>query len=94
MDGIVALALAALVLAALLLGGCSKLYVDVQFVPDEAALRRACGDDMKAEPLGCAKSHSKSCTIVAYEPRSFDDHRRVETLGHELLHCLKGPAHT
>ncbi len=80
-------------LALLLLGGCSQLYVDVKFVPDEAALREVCGDDMIAEPLGCVKSHGKSCIVIAYEPHGFDDHRRVETLGHELLHCLKGPVH-
>lgn len=77
----------------LLLGGCSQLNVDLQLVGTEDELRQACGNDMLAEPLGCALSHGRSCTIIAYEPRSFDDHRRIETLGHELWHCVKGPAH-
>lgn len=67
--------------------------MDVQLVTTEPELRKLCGDDMIAEPLGCAKSHGSSCTIVGYEPRSFDDHRRLETLGHELWHCIKGPKH-
>lgn len=76
-----------------LLSGCSQLNVDFQFVQSEADLREKCGQDMLSEPLGCAYSHGRSCTIIAYEPRAFDDHRRLETLGHELWHCLKGPAH-
>jgi len=81
------------ILPILFLSGCAQFYVDMEFVQTEAELREVCGDDMIAEPLGCAKSHGRSCTLVGYEPRAFDDHRRLETLGHELLHCIKGPKH-
>ena len=64
------------------------------YAKDEAELRRYCGNDLVVEPLGCALVRNKSCTIVAFQPRGYDDHRRVETLGHELMHCFDGPKHT
>lgn len=42
---------------------------------------------------GCAKMGVSNCTIVAKEPRSFDDKERLLTLGHELWHCFKGRLH-
>lgn len=83
-------------LAALLLihlTACTGLQVDLRFVADEVELRQQCGDDMRAEPLGCALKHGNQCTIVAYMPRHFEDHRRLETLGHELWHCVAGAKH-
>lgn len=71
-----------------------RFQLTVVYVADEAELRAACGNDMIVEPLGCAKRVTGKCSIFAYRPRGFDDHRRLETLGHELLHCISGPVHT
>lgn len=37
---------------------------------------------------GCAELIGKTCIIRAPEPRNFEDHARLEILGHELAHCL------
>jgi hypothetical protein len=70
------------------LAGCAELALDFKWVESEEELRAECGDSMIAHPLGCALTHGRECTIVAYRPRHFDDKRRLETLGHELLHCV------
>lgn len=86
-----------LILIVALLTACSPSddarTITLTLVKDEAALRAQCGNDLIVEPLGCAKVHGRACTIVAFEPRGFDDHRRLETLGHELWHCVRGPKH-
>ena len=83
------------IILALLLVGCDQAPPDSRtvtlvFVKTEAELRAKCGNDLVIEPLGCQKP---PCKIIAYEPRGFDDHRRIETLGHELWHCYRGPKH-
>ena len=82
----------------MLLFGCDQAQSDARtvtlvLVKSDAEVKQHCGDDMILEPLGCAKVAGASCRIVAYEPRGFDDHRRLETLGHELWHCYRGPKH-
>lgn len=88
---------------ALLLLGCEQATPDVItltriYAKDEAELRRYCGDDLIIEPLGCQRggkmTGSSRCTVYLLKPRGFDDHRRVETLGHEVLHCFDGRTHT
>jgi len=72
----------------------------VRWAKDADEVRQMCGQTSFIEPLGCARQNKSeinpkgSCEIVAIEPRGFDDKEAVNTLGHELLHCLKGPAHT
>lgn len=34
-----------------------------------------------------------TCTIVAPEPKDMNDHRRLNTLGHEMMHCFNGQVH-
>ena len=91
------------VLLLLLLAGCTYQPDDAQpikvtFVANTAEVRAKCGAS-PLEPYGCAKQHKSdinpggACEIVAIKPRGFDDHAAVETLGHELLHCLLGPVH-
>lgn len=68
-------------------------------VNSEEELRHYCGADLVIEPLGCAKGGalttppSDTCTIYALKDRGYDDHRLVETQGHELKHCFEGAAH-
>lgn len=91
------------VAAVLLLAGCTQApdegqVIKVTFVKDTAEVRQKCGNT-PLEPYGCAKQNRSeinpggSCEIVAIKPRGFDDHEAVQTLGHELLHCLWGPVH-
>ena len=84
----------------LLLSGCNT--VNVHFVATTEELERHCGNDYLPEPAGCAKGGAMSipkmsCDIYVLtsngKPPSFDDHEVVETLGHELLHCLIGKTH-
>ncbi len=84
-----------------MLGGCASLpgsstgstattmTVTLRFVDD---VRAACGWSA-LEPHGCAKVRGNTCEIIAKRPRGFDDRARLQTLGHELLHCLEGPVH-
>lgn len=44
--------------------------------------------DCHGDYLGCSYSMNGVCTIIAARPRSFSDVNRVETFGHEALHCL------
>ena len=88
------------IVATALLVGCASIdpspirQVTLQLVQTDAEMIRACGHAVfLTAPLGCAKLHASACTIVAYAPRTFDDRRRLETLGHELWHCYKGPNH-
>ena len=83
------------VTALVALGGCTYT------VPYERTVRLVITDDVQSEcgwtPFriqGCAKLSGAHCTIVARRPKSFDDHRRLETLGHELWHCFTGAAHS
>jgi hypothetical protein len=98
---LLALALA----AAAVIAGCepvpppTELDLRMTFANDEAELRRYCGDDLVIEPLGCARGGvmttppSKECRVYLFEPRGFDDRRRLETLGEEVWHCVKGRKH-
>ena len=82
----------------LVLSGCAT-------IPSELQNRRSikltltdtpseyCGRPLIGEVLGCAKINGLECEIVAKPPRSFEDRRKLETLGHELWHCFKGPKH-
>lgn len=89
----------------LLLVGCTQApqegqVIVVKWAKDAKEVRQMCGQTSFLEPLGCARQNKSeinpggACEIVAIEPRGFDDKEAVNTLGHELLHCLKGPAHT
>lgn len=37
---------------------------------------------------GCAYPAPGACTIYVPKPRSFEDHERLELVGHEVVHCL------
>lgn len=51
----------------------------------------ACGS---GDAVGCAKRTSPtSCTIWAVEPTSIQDTNRMDTIGHEVLHCFLGKFH-
>lgn len=88
---------ASALLAVLLLVGCEpvtppeEMKVRVKWMTHEE-VRQKCGFSV-LDPYGCAIVAGASCTIYAIKPRGFDDHAAVETLGHELLHCLWGPTH-
>lgn len=91
----------------LLLAACDQAPLDEMtvrtvLVRTEAELAKHCA----ANPIhgaqglmGCSRGGvmstpaEKTCTIYALEPRGFDDHRRLETIGHELWHCRKGRVH-
>jgi len=84
-------------------GESGGMYVITTMVKTEEELRKHCPTDVlhQAQGLrGCSKGGalqtpaSNVCRIYILEPKGFDDHRRVETLGHELMHCMKGPVHT
>lgn len=88
----------------LLLVACTEApqegqFIKVTWVKDTAEVRQRCGNT-PLEPYGCAKQHRSeinpggACEIVAIKPRGFDDMEAVQTLGHELLHCLWGPVHS
>ena len=88
---------------ALLLAGCDQVPQDTRTVKlvlvkqgagSDAEIKRHCGDDMILEPMGCAKLHGTSCTIVVKDVRGgYDDHETLSYWGHELRHCFKGPVH-
>lgn len=42
---------------------------------------------------GLSVWNDNDCTIYAYEPKDVNDFERMETLGHELLHCFRGSYH-
>lgn len=91
----------------LLLAACDQtppdaLVVRTVLVKSEKELAKHCPTDPLhgAQGLmGCSRGGvmttptSKTCTIYALEPRGFDDHRRLETIGHEYWHCRKGRVH-
>lgn len=90
---------------ALFIAGCNpntqeEMTIKRVLVHDVQELRLHCGNDLIVDPLGCAKGgamstpKSSSCTIYALQPTGYDDHRLVETQGHELKHCFEGPVHT
>ncbi len=87
----------------IVLTACTEHPQDVQpikltLVANSAEVRAKCGNS-PLEPFGCAKQNRSeinpggSCEIVAIQPRGFDDHEAIKTLGHELYHCFKGPVH-
>lgn len=87
-------------LALALLAGCSgPIRVTYHFVDTEEELAEHCGESLMAHPLGCAKGGAMStpdardCDAYVLRPRHFDDSRRLETMGHEALHCYTGPKH-
>ena len=52
-----------------------------------------CGTKLYGEVLGCAKLQDLQCEVIVKQPRSFEDRKRLETLGHEVWHCFSGPKH-
>jgi hypothetical protein len=45
--------------------------------------------------IGCAEYNREgaTCTIYAAVPKFVDDDERMDTLGHEVLHCFAGDFH-
>lgn len=93
-----------LLLLILLLAACTEAPQDgqviiVKWAKDGKEVRQMCGPSF-LEPYGCARQNRSqinpggSCEIVAIKPKGFDDAAAVNTLGHELLHCLWGPVHS
>ena len=74
--------------------GASSQSVEITFElfdhPDD--VKAVCG--ARAEKLknvrGCATLYDdgKRCSIVARRPKDWDDERALQTLGHEVMHCL------
>ena len=85
-----------LVILLLVLCGCASVPPDIrtvtlELVASDREMIKKCGHSLfLTAPLGCAKVQGSFCTIVAYAPRTFEDRRKLETLGHELWHCYKG----
>jgi hypothetical protein len=69
--------------------------VKLTFAKDTAEIARLCSDPASGalEDFGCQKNRDYGCELVILKPRGFDDHERIETLGHELWHCFTGPVH-
>lgn len=96
-----AVSLTRALLLALTLGGCADVRLSVNWVATEEALREKCGNDFLPEPLGCARGGAlvtpaqSLCEVYVLSrgAPSFDEHKVVETLGHEVLHCLTGRVH-
>jgi len=95
-------------LAALLLAGCATSRVDpipkegemsrkITWVITEdtqTACRDAGRRPLLYKTLGCAVwKDPTNCVIYARPPRTEDDRRAMETLGHEMLHCFAGHFH-
>ena len=64
-------------------------------VDSQEDLQKFCGVNLFGQQLGCATGGfpSSSCTIYALRDKGFDDHKLIETQGHELKHCFEGPSH-
>src|SRR6185312_2506388 len=79
----------ALLVAMMISAGCSSL--DYSSAPQSGrVLAHVVWTDNPAKDChgnygGCAYAMNGVCTILAPRPRSFDDHDRIETVGHELL---------
>lgn len=50
------------------------------------------GDEV-GSVVGLASWKGGKCTIYALEPTGEDDHEALDTLGHEMLHCMRGKYH-
>ncbi|HXR58011.1 MAG TPA: hypothetical protein VN747_01730 [Burkholderiales bacterium] len=60
----------------------------------QTACRNAGRRPLLYKTLGCAVwKDSGNCVIYARPPRTEDDRRAMETLGHEMLHCFAGHFH-
>ncbi len=68
----------------------STVTVTVKFVPPDTDLSTLCNIKPSENYvlLGCYLNG----VIVAVEPKDFNDHKRLEVLGHELWHAL-GASH-
>jgi hypothetical protein len=68
------------------------VFVRVVWLPTINAVNHMCSKLMGRDPdsdgtiVGCYNPATK--TIYAAEPRSFNDHFRLEILGHEFWHAL------
>ena len=65
--------------------------VRVLWVASQSELERECGRPVVGVVRGCKRG---GCTLVVFRPRGFSDLQRVQTLGHELLHCFDGDGHS
>ena len=78
------------VLLALFLCGCASAYTGP--VRDRTEVVVKWDADCETMGLdgarGCATWSDTFCEIHAPKPESFLDSRALQTLGHELLHCL------
>ena len=83
-----------LAVAVFFVSGCASdpYGFRVVYATSSADLDRYCGPS-PLRRFGCAISRPGGCVVVALAPRGFDDRRRLETLGHEVLHCTHGPVH-
>lgn len=69
--------------------------VKLTFAQNTKEIARLCSDPASGaiEDFGCQKDRDFGCELVVLKPRGFDDHARIETLGHELWHCFHGKIH-
>lgn len=76
----------------------SKMFTDtsrVTWVSDYDEVQKAFDDyfiNYGVRIKGLATYTSEKCTIYAHEPEYVGDDR-TRTLGHELLHCMRGAYH-
>lgn len=69
------------------------LLVSVEWTEDLKKIAQECPGEVKGKvTVGCAVWTLKafgtaSCVIWIQKPRDFNDHFRLEVLGHEIFHC-------
>lgn len=83
------------------LDGAQTEYKNVWWVSDKEEVDRALRT-RESEPdykygdrrlKGMTTWNGEDCTIYAYEPQGENDYDKLETFGHELLHCFRGSYH-
>lgn len=95
--------------ASILISGCASVgserivptrdtpnfTVRLNIIPERDIARRCDQLGVKYESDGCNAFHSPAnfCDIYVMMPNSVDDRKKMEIIGHELLHCRYGEYH-
>lgn len=66
----------------------TKVTVTLVWLPDFPAVHAMCSFLMEANSMIVGCFDSRTNTIYAVEPQNFNDHFRLEILGHEFWHAL------